>query len=116
MTKEETQAMTLQLSKAISECRNAATRLEVLSNESHVTGFIKHNFRQWVKRLNSVQRDFRGMFTSENLKIVEKEMLNDEDTLQLEFITDVFLSLDKLSRDKVEAFMQDVSELTTKRD
>jgi len=107
MTKQ--QAMTLELSKAFAEVRNAATRFEVLRHEKECSHYVKKEMHRWTRNLKSIERDFKMMFVDiESRKAVEEQLLNDEDSLQIEFITDAVVGTTKEKRDEIEKFIEEL--------
>lgn len=105
-TKQQKSNLSFELSKALTECHNAALRFEAMSNEKYVTGYTKKMFRDFVRGLRRIEREIKMQLISASWEVMKSELLNDEDTLQFSAVTDMFLSLPKEDRDKVELVLQ----------
>lgn len=94
------------LAKAMTDIYNAKTRLEVLSNEIYVAGSTKHTIRVMISGLKNTLSQFTDRLQVDQLKEIRESMLNDEQTIQLESITSMMVSLPPAIRDQLEKHIE----------
>lgn len=98
---------TFELGKALVEISNASTRLSVLSKDMGAQYTMKATMKRWVNNLDSILRDLKSKIGSDEFKkIMEDQLLNDEDTLQINAIVDYVISLPKGIRNEIEDYTE----------
>lgn len=96
---------TFELGKAIVELHTAATRLTVIANESKfATKKLMTDMSRSVE--HSINLFKRAMPNKDYLKIFQDQLLNDEITLQVEAVKDMFIALPQGIRDEVEIYLE----------
>lgn len=96
---------TFELGKALAELKTAHTRLTVIANGS------KYGAKKLMQDMaKSVERAIKMMTDAlpnkDFLKILEDQLLNDDSTLQVEAVKDMFIALPQGIRDEVEAYLE----------
>lgn len=97
---------TLELSKAIQEIHRAKLRIEVLEKDLGVAYKAKKMLKDWIRMLKRISIDFSNLVGNNTyMGIINKELLNDEDSLQIDAIVDNILMMNKEDRDKMEQYI-----------
>lgn len=95
-----------ELSKALSEIHNANTRIEVILNNSAIRFQTKKMLKDWQNKTSSILRDFKMILPTTWKEVFEKELLNDEDSLQLDDIMTMLVKMPKGMRNDVERYAE----------
>lgn len=105
MTSQET----FELHKIYSLCNNAKLRSEVLMKAPAVVGQAKDFIKRSItNRLTAIENDLKGLFINnpEDLEIVRQEMLDHDNSLQLDNMMNLYLELPKAIRDEIEQYVE----------
>ena len=105
MTKISNQ--TYSFAKILVKIKSASTELSVLKKDSMVALNAKHELNRWIISLDSIIRNFKNMIPDDAAKkIFEEQLLNDEDTGQVNAIIDFVLACPKGIRDEIEQYAE----------
>lgn len=97
---------TLELSKALQEIYRAKLRIEVLEKDLGAIYKAKKMLKDWIRMLNRIKVDFSSLVGNETYKdIISRELLNSEDSLQIDAITDNVLMMNKEDRNHIEEYI-----------
>lgn len=91
---------------AISLIYNAKIRLQVFKKEKGVSMNAKHLTGRIIYILDRAINTFRFGIEEKDWKLIEKEILNTDSSLQIENLIDLVLGLDQEGRDTVELFIE----------
>lgn len=101
---------TLDLGKAFVKINNAELLLRSVYNDLTEEYTLYRNINGWVNRLEWLKKDFKRVFVmlsgSEGWEIMQSQLLNDEDTLQVESINDMLLDMPKGMKDQIEKYIE----------
>lgn len=100
-----------ELVKGMTDVMNAATRFQVIANELDTRFKSKDMLNGYVNRLKFIIKDFKSRCTPEMWAIIEKDALNDEQTLQIDGIVDMLLLLPIPARNIVEKYIEETVKL-----
>lgn len=107
MTPEKKAALTLDLTKALTELHNVETRLSVLANDLEVRYKVKNTFKSWLRMITKIKMEFNLFYDDmKDRKVIQSMIFNDEITLQLEAINSYLLALPKEKRDQFEDLLE----------
>ena len=95
-----------ELCKSLAEIHNANARLEVLLSSTYVNGSSKHMMKRWKNNLDSVLREFKMKLPDAWRQTFEKELLNDEDSMQLDNCVTMLLQLPKGMKNECESYIE----------
>lgn len=112
--KTDISKQTLDLGKAFIKINNAEMLLTSISND--LKGHkMTDNITEWAKRLRYVLKEFKRVIctykSEQEWQMIEDQLLNDEDTLQIESINEMMLHLPKGIKDDIERYVEQRFEL-----
>lgn len=96
---------TTDIVQALSECNNAALRFEDLAKIAKFDA--RKIMNQSAEKLRSVIREFKFLLgeNSQSWKTIEAEIIDNEHSLQLANIMNMYLALPKAKRDEIEDYV-----------
>jgi hypothetical protein len=97
---------TYNLFYAFAQQVNAKESLEVIHNSKEVAYNSKNFVNKQLTRLNANIRDLRLLLPEQDMKVLDKEMLDNEVTLQVENIRAMIADLPKAKRDEIERYIE----------
>lgn len=95
-----------ELCKSLAEIQNAGSRIDVLLKSPHVNGSSKHMMKRWKNNIDSVLREFKMKLPDAWRQTFEKELLNDEDSMQLDNCLTMIIQLPKGVKNEVESYIE----------
>lgn len=98
---------TYRFARAMLKVRQAEIEFAVLIKDTNANNEAKKGMKDWVRMLKRIQQDFRLMIPNRAaLKVFEEQLLNDEDTGQVNAIVDYTLALPKGIRNEIEQYVE----------
>ena len=101
----------IQLLQALVEVNNAAVRFEVLAQEEKVHKGTKKQILKCLTELNQIRTRFDRFWGEEGKKIMDSQILGDEDTLQVQNINALVISVPKGIRDQIEQYAEGLAKV-----
>lgn len=101
---------TLDLGKAFIKINNAELLLRAVSKDLTDEYALSRNIKEWVNRLEWLKKEFKRVVImiagNEDWNLIQSQLINDEDTLQVESINDMLLDMPKGMKDQIEKYIE----------
>lgn len=117
MTTEQQTILTAQsfeLSKMLAEVYNARLRASVLVNAPQVHRSAKVMLKKFMACLDLAEKRFSEVISKEGMKIMKDQLLNSEDSGQIDYAMTLFMSLPKGIRDQEEKRLEGLANVYAK--
>lgn len=101
----------IQLLNALIEVNNATVRFEVLSQEKSVHKGTKKQIDKCINELRQIRKRFDRFWGEEGKQIMDSQILSDDDTLQIQNINALVISLPKGIRNQVENYTEGLAKI-----
>lgn len=99
-------AESFDLARSLSEVYNAKTRIDVILNSVNVRFQTRDMMKRWSRNLGSVLNEFQRILPSVWADVFAKELLNDEDTQQIDQCITLMMQLPKGIKDEIENYIE----------
>ena len=108
MNQPKLSKQTYDFAQGVHHLKAAETIFKVLASERAVHTTTKSIIRGIERRLTSCINDFRMLMSKESLKIIEEELLPDEEVGKFENVKKLYLELPIEAKDYLENFITDL--------
>lgn len=99
-------AESFDLARSLSEVYNAKTRIDVILNSVNVRFQTRDMMKRWSRNLGSVLNEFQRILPTVWADVFAKELLNDEDTQQIDQCITLMMQLPKGIKDEIENYIE----------
>lgn len=108
MTEREQQykAHAVTLISALVDVHNAGVKFEVLAQEPLVHKGTKKQILKCLSEVNQIRQRFDKYWGEEGKKVMDEQILSDDDTLQLQQINHLVMLLPKGIRNEIERYVE----------
>jgi hypothetical protein len=94
------------LLSALVDVHNAAIKFEVLAKEENVHKGTRKQILKCLTEVNQIRQRFDRFWGEEGKKVMDEQILSDDDTLQIQQITELIVQLPKGIRNEIETYVE----------
>ncbi len=106
VSSSQLQGQAFELTIGLTEVLRASTRWQVVLAGNNVHLHTKKLLKDMIRKCESIKRDFMQALPEHGKKVMEEQILNDEDTLQLDACTVMIMNVPKGIRDEIERYIE----------
>ncbi len=101
----------IQLLQALIDVNNAYVRFDVLSKENNVHKGTQEQLKKCLSELSQIRARFKKFWGEEGERVMQEQILSDEDTLQVQQINALVISMPKGIRNQIEQYAEGLAKV-----
>lgn len=105
MANHQAPLLVTQLTKMLAELNNAKTRTEVLLQSPTISKDSRYILKLMLGNVSNALAQFKRLVPPEKLVVLENSILGEDEALQLENVTDMFIDCPPEVRDGIEEYI-----------
>lgn len=99
-------AESFELAKSLSEIYNAQSRIDVILNSINVRFGTRDMMNRWSRSLGSILKEFKMKLPAAWSAVFDKELLNDDKSMQIDNCITMMLQLPEGIKDEIESYIE----------